>query len=532
MESNFPEPMATHARHYSTAAPVLATKPHYPYPYLFTVTVAAVLVRLWYLTDRNIWYDEAVSISIARLPWSGLWEVVTRKEANSGLYFLLLKTWMAFSESPAWVRGLSVIFGVATIPLLYSVARRLFGNTTGLLAAVILAVNPYHIRYSQETRGYALAALLAMASTWAFIRAVEGPSRSKWAIYILLIITSTYTHFFGGLVMAAHYVSLLALPVRRWPWRSLLASALLVFAAVTPLFVFIAYRDVGQVSWIQKPGWEQIYATFFDLSGPAGVHRLGNLTPLPQNMLLRLYAVLVSIAAFFAVRAAIRSRRSFEVWPYVLLFSWMFVPILLTLAISTKKPIFLTRYLIVCLPAWALLAGLGLAKLHRRWLMVTATAFIVILSMAANARPRRNQFDPPYHEWQNATAYVMSHAQRGDGVVFYHPYAVLPFEYYRRELGYSEAAAPELVYPFRRDGLLLARNSAIDYRELWPTTRTFQRIGAHQRIWYVMPTNDDIGERVKAQLAQLFPTVHKVEGFGAISLTLYERPSSAAEGGL
>jgi mannosyltransferase len=488
---------------------------------LAAITLAALVMRLWLLTDRDIWYDESVSISIARLNWTGLWEVVTHKEANSALYYALLKLWLYFGHSPAWLRGLSLIAGVATVPLIFAVGRRLFGTSAGLFAAAMLAVNAYHVRYSQETRGYALLAFFCVAGTWAFVRAVERPTWRNWALYGALMTAGAYTHFFAGLVMAAHYISLLALPRMHWPLRWLLITASVVFASVVPLFLFIAFRDSGQIAWIPRPGWAQIYFCLFDMAGPTGLHRLGHIRSFPANILLRLY-LLVSAITFIAAGTTFRRMgRSGESWHSALIISWTLVPVLVALAISLKKPLFLTRYFIVSLPAWVLLAGMGLSRLRRAWLVAPLLGSILLFAISGNIEARQNQFDPPYHPWKRVATYVLSQARPGDAIIFFHPYGALPFDYYRRELKYP-SNIPEVIYPFRTDGLLLSRDSAID-RELWPDTALFRRVGQHQRVWYVMPTSDDIGRRVGTVLSEMYPRVTTMDAFAPIHVYRYER---------
>src|SRR5262249_33952265 len=111
---------------------------------LASITLCSMLLRFHALGAKSIWLDEGISIAIARLPWSQLLRVLWQREANMTLYYLLLRCWMTLGSSEGFIRALSVLFSVATVPLLYALGSRLFGRPAGLLAAWLLAINAYH----------------------------------------------------------------------------------------------------------------------------------------------------------------------------------------------------------------------------------------------------------------------------------------------------------------------------------------------------------------------------------------------------
>ena len=69
--------------------------------------------------------------------------------------------------------------GVLAVPTLYLAGKRTFGRNVGLLAALLLAVNPFHVFYSQEVRMYGLVALLSAATLGAAWGALEGLDRTR-----------------------------------------------------------------------------------------------------------------------------------------------------------------------------------------------------------------------------------------------------------------------------------------------------------------------------------------------------------------
>src|SRR5271167_1006990 len=132
-------------------APTGSLKWRYPAVLVVIFMVAsATALRFHDLAAKTFWFDEGVSVGIARLDAYNFLRILWRREANMSLYYLLLRLWLHLGNGEAFIRSLSVIFALATIPVLYYLGARLFDSRTGLFAAALLTVNAYHIRYSQE----------------------------------------------------------------------------------------------------------------------------------------------------------------------------------------------------------------------------------------------------------------------------------------------------------------------------------------------------------------------------------------------
>ena len=85
----------------------------------------------------------------------------------------------------------------------------LVSRRAGLVAAALVAVNPFLVWYSQEARSYALLSLLTAATVLAFGFALRGDRRwlAGWAALSTLAIA---THYFAVFVVGAEAVWLLA----------------------------------------------------------------------------------------------------------------------------------------------------------------------------------------------------------------------------------------------------------------------------------------------------------------------------------
>src|SRR5439155_14448315 len=172
------------------------------------ITAAAAVLRFYALSAKSFWFDEGVSVAIARLGWYDFAHILWRREANMSLYYMLLRPWLHLGSSEAFIRSLSVLFALATIPAVYLLGRKLFDSRVGLIAALLLAVNAYHVRYSQEARSYALMTFLCVLSSLYFVKSLEEPSRRNRALYLVSSVLAVYAQFFAELLILAQWLSL------------------------------------------------------------------------------------------------------------------------------------------------------------------------------------------------------------------------------------------------------------------------------------------------------------------------------------
>ena len=129
---------------------------------VFVVLLAlSAFVRTRYLSGQY-WMDEALSVGISSHSLSSI-PGVLRHDGSPPLYYLMLHVWMSvFGSSESSTHGMSVLFGMLTIPVGAWATWSLFGRWAAVIAGVLFAFNPFITAYSQETRMYTLMALLGL----------------------------------------------------------------------------------------------------------------------------------------------------------------------------------------------------------------------------------------------------------------------------------------------------------------------------------------------------------------------------------
>ena len=142
---------------------------------LLFITVVGAILRMLQIGSKGLWLDEAFSVWLGWQPVPEMLAWLLHVDQHPPLYYTLLHFWMRLGDDAATVRSFSAFTGALTIPVVYLLGRRLAGRNVGLLAALILALAPFHVRFAQETRMYTLLTLNATLAMWALVRLLTDP---------------------------------------------------------------------------------------------------------------------------------------------------------------------------------------------------------------------------------------------------------------------------------------------------------------------------------------------------------------------
>jgi len=436
-----------------------------------TITLAAAVLRFHSIAAKSFWLDEGISFDIARLPSHRLLYELWHRQPNMSPYFVLLHFWLALGSGEGFIRALSVLFSVGTIPVVYALGARLFGRHAGLLAAWFLAINAYHIRYAQEARAYAMVVFLAALASWLFVRNIEEPAGAHWKEYTAVCALCAYSHFYGALIVAAHFVSLAFLPRGQADWRKMVRSFRWFTLFMVPIAVFSAKTGAAPVNWLPPVNWGTLPKFGIVFAGNYGLR------------LLILDLAMIGLAALGAVRTLRQGGRTFETWRYGLLASWLFAPLGMALGASLLRPLFFPRYLSPCLPALVLLIAAGITRLRWATLSLVFCAAISPGSLLGTISYYQTDFDLYRADWRAAAAYVFDHAQPGDSVYSYQVNQE-PFEFYRWQRRPAPAWPKTLNPPLNSDEAkedFVAIPGTV-VRSAWP-------VGG--RVWLLLPYIDN-----------------------------------------
>ena len=310
------------------------------------------------------------------------------------------------TDADVWIRIPSLVCGVALVPMVFMVGRRLVSVPAALAATGFVALSPFLVWYSAEARGYALLAVLVVGSTWALLVALERGGFWRWALLAVLVAATLLTHYTALFVIGAQF--LWALWTARDRWRPLVGAH--VAAAV------------GVAWWLPfAPGDNGAIAFLIKLT-PNSVVKEGLRAVLGQPYLpvkeLPAAGGLVTfgLATLLALAGAVVVLRSGRGDRRLLLVALLAVvtPVGLVVYSMVQPNIYVGRNLIPSLPYLFLLLGALLTALPRPLAIAGVLLALVGLGIGT-ARSYQQRYQRP--DWKGAASYLNERVVNGDRVV-------------------------------------------------------------------------------------------------------------------
>lgn len=319
-------------------------------PVLVTAGVGA-----WRLADPGLGEDELVTWGMVTIGWPAFTEVMANVDATLGPYYVLMRGWTALVGSTDLLLRLpSVIFAAIAAGFVAAIGIKLGGRRVGLAAGLIFAVLPSVSRYAQEARPYALTVLAASMATYVLLHLVERPRFRTYLAYAMAIVLLGLAHVVALLLLPAHV--LLVWQARR-SWRAVFgwaAAALVGVLPVLPLLYVGQRQSSGQIGWIPPLTWTRLSETPPALFGTA--------------------VIAGAVIALALTAMSLRTDARSLTW-------WAVVPALGLAAAAQVTPLWVARYMLFVLPAWALLAAMTLRRL------TILRGLVTVLGLAALAVP-------------------------------------------------------------------------------------------------------------------------------------------------
>lgn len=400
-------------------------------------------VRLYRLEAQPLWTDEGLSLYRARLDLPGILsnEIMVRgvvtKDTTPPFYFLLLHFLRAGAgESVFALRMLGVMAGVLMVPLLFLLGQRLFSKQAGLVTALLGALSPFHVWYSQDARTYSLLIALSLISVYASLR-MRDPfaSRSQRAMWIgawlLTGVTMVYTHYTGFLVLAFEGAVLIVESIFQLQRRWLMVAIILASLPTIPLVQYAIWRTqyVSEYGVAFRPLdriFQELISAFSLGLSETLVHPWWAILP---------FLALAILGVFGARNGKWRSS--------LFLLAYFLIPVLIFFAITLFKPLYTgPRHLIIALPPFLLLMGQGLALLWERQKFLFAMAALwVTVGMIVWLNTQFTDIRFVKDDIRSAANYITENARADDIVILHDAIIGFVFDYYYK------GVAPWIVIP-------------------------------------------------------------------------------------
>ncbi len=201
---------------------------------LAAATAIGLGIRLFRLDHFSYGLDEILEAYWIKGSWAFLWRSIRFDAVHPPLDYVIGRALEPLHPAD-WTRKLAdVLWGTATIPAIGLLLRRRAGESAGAFTALLLAVAPFHVRYSQEFRPYALALFLVALALLCLDRYLERPGLARLLALYLACLGTAYALYFASVVLALAAFTMLVEDARgRDPRRRTAARRFLVRS---PLF--------------------------------------------------------------------------------------------------------------------------------------------------------------------------------------------------------------------------------------------------------------------------------------------------------
>ena len=436
---------------------------------LIVLLISSLLVRIISLLKSSIWHDEGFSLMLASRSPLDIW-LGSARDVHPPLYYEILHFWTEiFGNSVLSVRSLSLVAGIIVVWLGYQIAFMISKKrNVALLAGLLLSLNPFLIRYSQEVRMYGILGVFLLIAIIGLIK-VSKDSKD-WFGYVLYVIgvsAGLYTHYFTAMVVIAFWIYILSIYfiknkitlITNWRWWLANILALLIFLPWVPSMMAQFTRAQG-LGWLSKTSIRTLNDT---------VWQFITFTDARQILILIYWLVpilILGLVAYVCIKD--RSKEKFS----RLLALFTFLPLIMAIMISFIRPVFHERYFVFSAIGLCLMMALAIYYifLNNKYLAISIALIIVLIQLVGI----RNVYAQSNHQMSRVMGFINQNYQAGDRIISGELYVYFDGSYYNKTgsnfLLYTGNGRPN---GYGESGLIYDKNVYLDNLRNIPSGRVW-----------------------------------------------------------
>ncbi len=332
----------------------LLNSPQFHLLLLFVITLLAVFLRFYKLGEWSFWIEEHHSYRHTMAIVPSIENILSIR----GPFYLLSKfalDYLGWNEFNS--RIIPALVGIITIPFIYWLSKKLFGAWIALLAAILLAVSPWHLYWSQNFRFYTLFLVLYNVAFFSFFWGLE---KDKIKYFILSMVAILVAGLIQGSV-AAFLVPivisyLLLLKLLSFGKPPGLQYKYIIYSVIFLLLCYIAFEAYTIFIREKTSLVYKVYYLFINQSTASFVGYSG-----PYVMLTSvIYYVGVPLAFLALVGTIFLLKEKSRTGLFLTLgaFGHLAIFMVLTLFASTAN-----RYVFMSLPCWIILGAVAIKEM-------------------------------------------------------------------------------------------------------------------------------------------------------------------------
>lgn len=353
---------------------------------LMLILALATVLRLYKINFQNLWIDEVLTMndSDPALTLSQFYDGILFWEYIPHLYFFLNRILFdVFGYSSSVARVFAAIIGVLGVYSIYLLGKELHNRKAGLIAAVFLSVNVFHISYSQEIRPYGMLFLFTVFSFYRMVIYIKRPSWKNAIYYGIFTGLILHSHFFGLITIFSQVIILLYFIIIIPNSQKLTFFKKSLLGGIVAIVVFLpdlqALTRVSGVNsfWLHKP-FPTIYTEMVkEFFGSAEL-------VLCIVQLLTIYYFIKLFTVYDEDGNKPVSALSFnrKIFSFIIMGIWLFISLIIPLIKSyLDVPMILSRYFINILPVFILICALGTVYIKNKLIPYFVVICFTVVSL-------------------------------------------------------------------------------------------------------------------------------------------------------
>ena len=488
------------------------------YALLVLLILLSLILRLNDLGKESLWLDEIYgTLLTAKQPIDYLLNPHINLPVST--YHIILHYWMQiFGQSEFSIRFPALIFGVLSIFVIYKVGKEIFNQEVGFLSALMLAISPFHLHYSQEARPYSLLMLLSLVSIYYFIRFLKSGNKKDGIVYTLSTLIGIYTHYFIFFLLIFQNIYFFIYNIK----NKKLVKIWIISQGIVAL-IFLGYNPhfLGQIMWGLNGGLAHLapYFSLFSIIKTFYVFILG-FSFINSDYCIPCFYVNPFIIflicggflllTFLGIKNLFVYKKNFKEWKYkneklIFLILYLLMPILIIYTISFNTSLFQTRYVLYSSAPLYILISRGISGFQKRIKLV----FVVLLLFLSSFVLGGYYSDVTKEQWRETSSYINQYSKGNDVLVF--PYLTFVFEYYEVRIDkkillpddYDSPKSPHEVY-----------GEHLKPRDIDKITSDYNR------VWLVLPPTWELKDY--EEVIKEFKTLILEKEFKEVKIYLFE----------
>jgi uncharacterized membrane protein len=390
--------------------------------WLSIILFLGAILRFYHSDFQSIWLDEAYTMIDAnpKLTLKEFYDGILYLEFMPHMYFFLLRIiFEIFGYSTEVGRIFSAVIGIFGIYAIYLLGKELFNRRSGLIAACLLAVNGFHIFYSQEMRPYGmlfLFTILAFYRLSIFIKSATVKNAIFLGAFAGLLINS---HYFGFFTIFAIYLIVLFFLIKtpkeyqkKFFINAFISGLVLILFFLPTIQVLLKVNTINSF-WMQAPGPNALTLMLQEFFGTS-------------ELILFLIQFIIVFYALQLFKQRITSYTSENIvknkiiYSFIILFTWLFISLIIPLVRSyLSVPMIFSRYFVNVVPAIILIIAFGIELIRSKLIKGIVISCFILFSLIDLIVVKNYYNTPTKSQLREVTTQIINKNKEGAKVVTY-----------------------------------------------------------------------------------------------------------------